>query len=72
MRVGERVTVGHRVPAWLYCGVRLFNRDGCNFTRQLPSIHSGSIIGAGSVVTSGTTIPSGVLALGLQQKSYAH
>ena len=68
VRVGERVTVGHRVllhgcivDSDCLIGMGAILLDNCH-------IHSGSIIGAGSVVTSGTTIPSGVLALGSPAK----
>ena len=64
VRVGERVTVGHRVllhgcivDSDCLIGMGAILLDNCR-------IHSGSIIGAGSVVTAGTVIPSGVLALG--------
>ena len=68
VRVGERVTVGHRVllhgcivDSDCLIGMGAILLDNCH-------IHSGSIIGAGSVVTSGTVIPSGVLAFGSPAK----
>jgi carbonic anhydrase/acetyltransferase-like protein (isoleucine patch superfamily) len=64
VRVGARVTVGHRVllhgcivESDCLIGMGAILLDKCH-------VHSGSIIGAGSVVTSGTVIPEGVLAFG--------
>ena len=68
VRVGERVTVGHR--ALLHgCIVDsdCSHWNGGHLTRQL-SCSFWVHIGAGSVVTSGTVIPSGVLALGSPAK----